>query len=81
LAYEMAVCIIEVDGHRNPLEEQFLAELAGWLRLAPEQVVQPLQLADQISRVAVLPVVVAPSAPPREPPLPNPNDTQFDTQC
>ncbi|MDI1247436.1 MAG: hypothetical protein PSV13_01010, partial [Lacunisphaera sp.] len=27
LAYEMAVCIIEADGHRNPLEAQFLAEL------------------------------------------------------
>jgi uncharacterized protein (DUF697 family)/tellurite resistance protein len=64
LAYEMAVCIIEADGHRNPLEEQFLAELAALLRLAPAQVAQPLQLADQISRAATLPVGVTGSPPP-----------------
>jgi uncharacterized protein (DUF697 family) len=60
----MAVCIIEADGHRNPLEEQFLAELAALLRLAPAQVAQPLQLADQISRAATLPVGVTGSPPP-----------------
>jgi uncharacterized protein (DUF697 family)/tellurite resistance protein len=64
LAYEMAVCIIEADGHRNPLEAQFLAELAALLQLAPAQVAQPLQLADQISRAAALPPVLAASTPP-----------------
>jgi uncharacterized protein (DUF697 family) len=64
LAYEMAVCIIEADGHRNPLEAQFLAELAALLRLAPAQEAQPLQLADQISHAAALPPVDAVSAPP-----------------
>lgn len=63
LAYEMAVCIIEADGHRNPLEEQFLAQLAGLLRLDLAQVAQPLQLADQISRAAALPPVLAASIP------------------
>jgi uncharacterized protein (DUF697 family)/tellurite resistance protein len=63
LAYEMAVCIIEADGHRNPLEEQFLAQLAGLLRLDLAQVAQPLQLADQISHAAALPPVLAASIP------------------
>ena len=59
LAYEMAVCIIEADGHRNPLESQFLGELATLLRLTPAQVAQPLQLADQLSSAAALPPAVA----------------------
>ena len=63
LAYEMAVCIIEADGHRNPLEEQFLAQLAGLLGLAPAQAAQPLQQADQISHAAALPPVLATSSP------------------
>jgi uncharacterized protein (DUF697 family)/uncharacterized tellurite resistance protein B-like protein len=65
LAYEMAVCIIEADGHRNALEAQFLSELAALLRLAPAQEAQPLQVADQISRAAALPpVAAAPTLPP-----------------
>jgi uncharacterized protein (DUF697 family)/tellurite resistance protein len=73
LAYEMAVCIIEADGHRNPLETQFLAELAGLLQLAPAEAAQPLQLADQISRVAALPPAVAASTPrPAAPAAPAP---------
>ena len=64
LAYEMAVCIIEADGHRNPLEAQFLAELAALLHLAPAQVAQPLQFADQISHAAALPPVLTASTPP-----------------
>lgn len=67
LAYEMAVCVIEADGHRNPLEEQFLAELAALLRLPPAQVAQPLQLADELSRAAALPPVLAASPPPPAP--------------
>jgi len=73
LAYEMAVCIIEADGHRNPVEEQFLAQLAALLGLAPAQVAQPLQLADQISHAAALPPVVAASSPvPAAPAAPDP---------
>lgn len=64
LAYEMAVCIIEADGHRNPLEAQFLAELAALLGLAPAQVAHPLQLADQFSQAAALPPVLGVSSPP-----------------
>jgi uncharacterized protein (DUF697 family)/uncharacterized tellurite resistance protein B-like protein len=71
LTYEMAVCIIEADGHRNPLEERFLAELAELLRLAPAQVAQPLQLADQIARAATLPMETAGSPPPSAPAAPD----------
>jgi uncharacterized protein (DUF697 family) len=64
LAYEMAVCLVEADGHRNPLEAQFLAELAGLLHLTPPQAAQPLELADQISRASALPPIVAGDTPP-----------------
>jgi uncharacterized protein (DUF697 family)/tellurite resistance protein len=67
LAYEMAVCVIEADGHRNPQEAQFLAELGALLRLEPVQATQPLRLADEISRASALPPVVTASAPPPVP--------------
>lgn len=56
LAYEMAVCLIEADGHRNEAETKFLATLAGLLELSPTQAEQPLHAADDVAEAAVLPV-------------------------
>lgn len=67
LAYEMAICIIEADGHRNPQEASFLTELAGMLRLQPAQAEQPLRVADQIGGGAALPPVATAGA---RPPVP-----------
>jgi uncharacterized protein (DUF697 family)/uncharacterized tellurite resistance protein B-like protein len=55
LAYEMAVSIIEADGHRNEVETQFLAELASLLQLLPQQAAEPLKVADNIAASASLP--------------------------
>ncbi len=59
LAYEMAVCIIEADGHRNPAETQFLATLAEQLKIPPDQSAVALQLADDVSASAALPAATA----------------------
>ncbi len=64
LAYEMAVCIVEADGHRNPAEAQFLATLAGQLQLPPDQTVRALESADAVAAAAVIPVAVAAPANP-----------------
>ena len=53
LAYEMAVSIIEADGHRNEAEAQFLKTLADLLKLKPAQTVQPLRMADDFTAAAV----------------------------
>lgn len=69
LAYEMAVGVIEADGHRNPAETQFLANLAAQLQLPPEQSATTLQLADAVTATAELPAdATAPTKPaPRAP--------------
>jgi uncharacterized protein (DUF697 family)/tellurite resistance protein len=67
LAYELAVCVVEADGHRNPAETQFLATLAEQLRLSPDQAAPALALADAVTAAAPLPVAAALPVPP---PLP-----------
>lgn len=64
LAYEMAVCLVEADGHRNAAEAQFLATLASQLQLPPEQSAGALERVDAMAAVAALPVAApAPSTP------------------
>ncbi len=68
LAYEMAVSIVEADGHRNDAEARFLATLSGLLQLPASQAAQPLKIADEIADAAALPPVIAatsPTPPPR----------------
>jgi uncharacterized protein (DUF697 family)/tellurite resistance protein len=72
LAYEMAVCIVEADGHRNPEEERFLARLGDLLALSPTQASQTLQTADTLAEAGALP----PSAPVLPPPLPSAPDSE-----
>lgn len=67
LAYEMAVSVVEADGHRNAAETQFLTGLAAALQLPPTQAAQPLKIADDIADAAALPPVIAAAA---VPPLP-----------
>jgi uncharacterized protein (DUF697 family)/tellurite resistance protein len=55
LAYEMAVTVVEAEGHRNDAETRFLATLAGLLRLTPTQATEPLQIADDLAGAAALP--------------------------
>jgi uncharacterized protein (DUF697 family)/tellurite resistance protein len=64
LAYEMAVCVIEADGHRNPAETQFLTALAGQLQIAPEQSARTLKVADEVVAAAALPAATAAPTPP-----------------
>lgn len=64
LAYEMAVCLIEADGHRNPAESQFLSTLAAQLQLPPEHSAGTLRLADEVVASAALPVASAVPASP-----------------
>ncbi len=55
LAYEMAVCLVEADGHRNEQEAQFLTRLGELLELTPVLVKQPLEAADALAAEAELP--------------------------
>ena len=55
LAYEMAVCLVEADGHRNEQEAQFLTRLGELLELTPALVKQPLDAADALAAEAELP--------------------------
>ncbi len=57
LAYEMAVTVVEAEGHRNDAETRFLATLALLLRLTPPQAAEPLQIADELAGAAALPPV------------------------
>jgi len=66
LAYEMAVCAIEADGHRNAAEIRFLNALAEQLRLPAAQTEMSLRLTDAVARAAAVPAAL--SAPP--PPAP-----------
>lgn len=68
LAYEMAVCIVEADGHRNTAETQFLATLAEQLRIPADTSARTLQLADTVTASTALPVPAA--APTPTPPAP-----------
>lgn len=69
LAYEMAVCVIEADGHRNPAEIQFLSALAEQLQLPPDQAAPALRLADEVAAASALPAAPLAAVPP---PLPKP---------
>ncbi|WP_414664454.1 DUF533 domain-containing protein [Horticoccus sp. 23ND18S-11] len=77
LAYEMAVCIIEADGHRNLAETQFLATLAGQLHIPPDQSASALQLADDVAAVAALPAAASTAAPAQ--PAPRAADAALET--
>lgn len=66
LAYEMAVCAIEADGHRNDAEIRFLNALAEQLRLPAAQTEMSLRLTDAVAHAAAVPATL--SAPP--PPAP-----------
>ncbi len=59
LAYEMAVCVIEADGHRNPAETQFLTTLAEQLQIPADQSASTLALADDVAASAALPGAAA----------------------
>jgi uncharacterized protein (DUF697 family)/tellurite resistance protein len=59
LAYEMAVSIVEADGHRNDSEARFLSSLAALLKLPAAQAAQPLRIADDLAGAAALPPVIA----------------------
>ena len=74
LAYEMAVCLIEADGHRNSAETQFLATLAEQLQIPPDQSADALQLADDVSASAALPTLPAAAAQP----IPRTSDAALD---
>ncbi|MCX6934343.1 MAG: TerB family tellurite resistance protein [Verrucomicrobia bacterium] len=52
LAYEMAVSIVEADGHRNDSEARFLSSLGALLKLPSAQAAQPLKIADDIADAA-----------------------------
>ena len=60
LAFEMAVCLVEADGHRNPAEAQFLATLAERLQIPPDRYASSLRFTDEVAASAAVPVVVAP---------------------
>lgn len=74
LAYEMAVCLIEADGHRNPAEAQFLTTLADQLQLSPDRTATALRLTDEVAAAAALPVTVATPLKP----APRPSDAALD---
>lgn len=59
LAYEMAVCLIEADGHRNPAETQFLTTLAETLQLPADRTAMALRLTDDVAAAAAIPVAMA----------------------
>lgn len=59
LAYEMAICVIEADGHRNAAETQFLTTLAEQLQIPPEECASTLKLADDVTATAALPAHAA----------------------
>jgi uncharacterized protein (DUF697 family)/tellurite resistance protein len=55
LAFEMAVCVCEADGSRNPAETHFLKTLSTHLRLGEASVTPVLAQADLIAHAAPLP--------------------------
>ncbi len=61
LAYEMAVCVCDVDGRQSPAEAQFLATLKGALQLGAQQTAAFEREADALAEVAER---AAPSAAP-----------------
>ena len=52
LAYEMAVCVCDVDGRQTDSERAFLAQLKGWLQLDAGQAAAFEQQADALVEVA-----------------------------
>jgi uncharacterized protein (DUF697 family) len=82
LAYEMAVCLIEADGHRNATETQFLASLAQQLQLPAAQSSSTLAIADDIAASAALPAAATLAVTPAGPAAPAParaNDAALET--
>jgi uncharacterized protein (DUF697 family)/uncharacterized tellurite resistance protein B-like protein len=75
LAYEMAVCVIEADGHRNADEARFLASLAERLSLPAAQTETSLRLTDAVTTAASLPPVQPAAATPMPVPPPTPAAT------
>ena len=67
LAYEMAVCVVEADGHRNEAEIRFLNALAEQLRLSEAQTETSLRMTDAV--VAAAPVAAVASLPATPPTL------------
>lgn len=67
LAYEMAVCAIEADGHRNDAEIRWLNALAEQLRLPAAQTEMSLRLTDAVAHAAPVPAVWPSPAPPPAP--------------
>lgn len=52
LAYEMAVCVCDVDGRQTETERAFLAQLKGWLQLGDGDTAAFEQQADALVEVA-----------------------------
>ncbi len=52
LAYEMAVCVCDVDGRQTDSERAFLAQLKGWLQLGEGETTAFEQQADAMVEVA-----------------------------
>lgn len=52
LAYEMAVCVCDVDGRQTDSERAFLAQLKGWLQLGEGETTAFEQQADALVEVA-----------------------------
>ena len=52
LAYEMAVCVCDVDGRQTEAERAFLAQLKGWLQLGDGDTAAFEQQADALVEVA-----------------------------
>ena len=77
LAFEMAVCLVEADGHRNVAETQFLATLAAQLDISPGQSASALQLADDVVISAALPAPTAAAV--RAKPAPRDNGAALET--
>lgn len=61
LAYEMALGVCEADGHRNPTETAFLAQLQRELGIADRAAAPLQQQASEITSAAVPPVLGAAS--------------------
>ena len=79
LAYEMAVCVCDADGHTSEAEQQFLARLQQALALPASQAQAFGEQADALSGDAYLPVAVsAPAAAPA--PAPAPTQTSAPTR-
>ena len=60
LAYEMAVCVCDVDGRKNDAEIRFLTELKGLLELAPRETAE---VEREVEAITDMVQYAAPAAP------------------